>query len=201
MPFVTEELWQNLKQRLPADWQESDSIMVAAYPEADKKAVDAEAEKTMAAVIEIIRAIRNARAEHKVVNDKWIEAQVYAGDLKSAIMPHTPAIERLARARPVSFGEGRGEAKPNEKVLALVLKSSEVIIPMESMVDLDAERKRLDNEIAQSQAQIASLEKRLKDKAFLSKAPGAVVAKEREKLAERQDKLKRLKEQLGRFKS
>ncbi|MCJ7425874.1 MAG: hypothetical protein MUO17_01845 [Dehalococcoidales bacterium] len=75
-----------------------------------------------------------------------------------------------------------------------MLKSSEVIIPMESMVDLKAERKRLEGEIAQSQALIASLEERLKDKAFLSKAPAAVVAKEREKLAERKDKLERLRQ-------
>ena len=79
------------------------------------------------------------------------------------------------------------------------MKSSEVIIPMESMVDLDAEQKRLQQEIEQSQAQIASLEARLKDKAFLSKAPATVVDKEREKLAERKDKLERLKQQLARF--
>ena len=199
MPFVTEELWQQMKKRLPAGWQKTDSIMVAAYPEADKKAVDPGAERIMEAIIEITRAIRNARAEQKVANDKWIEAKVFAGELNAAIMPHAPAIERLAKARPVSFGEGRGEAKPNEKALVLVLKSSEVIIPMESMVDLNAERKRLEEEIAQSQAQIASLESRLKDKAFLAKAPEAVVAKEREKLAERKDKLKRLREQLARF--
>jgi valyl-tRNA synthetase len=201
MPFVTEELWQNLKQRLPADWQKADSIVIAAYPEADEKAVDAEAERIMEAIIEIIRAIRNARAEHKVESNKWIEARVFAGGLNAAITPYIPAIQSLARAKPVSFGKGRGEAKPNENVLALVLKSSGVIIPMESMVDLKAERKRLEGEIAQSQALIASLEERLGDKAFLSKAPEAVVAKEREKLAERKDKLERLKEQLARFKS
>ncbi len=199
MPFVTEELWQNLKQRLPADWQKTESIVIAAYPEADDKAIDPEAERIMEAIIEIIRAIRNARAEHKVESAKWIEAQVFAGELNPAITPHTLAIQSLARAKPVSFGKGRGEAKATENVLALVLKSSEVIIPMESMVDLKAERKRLEGEIAQSQALIASLEERLKDKAFLAKAPEAVVAKEREKLAERKDKLERLKEQLGRF--
>jgi len=199
MPFVTEELWQNLKKRLPADWQKTESIMIAAYPEADEKAVDAEAERVMAAVIEIIHAIRNARAEHKVESNKWIEARVFAGELNPVIIPHAPAIESLAKAKPVGFEEGRGEAKPNENVLALVLESSEVIIPMESMVDLKAERKRLEGEIARSQAQIASLEGRLKDKAFLAKAPGGVVAKEREKLAERKGKLERLKEQLGRF--
>jgi valyl-tRNA synthetase len=201
MPFVTEELWQQMKKRLPSGWQKSDSIMIAAYPQADKKAIDSKAAKTMEAIIEIVRAIRNARAEHKVANNKWVEARVYAGGLTSAVAKHSTVIQTLAKAKPVSFEEGRGKAKAGEKVLALVLKGSEVIIPMESMVDLDAERKRLEGEIAQSQAQIASLEERLKDKAFLSKAPETVVAKEREKLAERQDKLKRLKEQLGRFKS
>jgi valyl-tRNA synthetase len=199
MPFVTEELWQNLKKRLPADWQETDSIVVAAYPGADKKAADPEAERIMEAIIEIIHAIRNARAEHKVESNKWIEARVFAGELNAVITPHASAIESLARAKPVSFGEGRGEAKADENTLALVLKNSEVVIPMESMVDLNAERKRLEGEIAQSRAQVASLEERLKDKAFLAKAPEAVVAKERDKLAERQDKLKRLKEQLARF--
>ncbi|MCX6011417.1 MAG: valine--tRNA ligase [Chloroflexi bacterium] len=194
MPFVTEELWQNLKKRLPADWQKTDSIVIAAYPKADEKAVDPEAERIMEAIIEIIRAIRNARAEHKVESNKWIEARVFAGELNAAITPYAPAIQSLAKAKPVSFEKGRGEAQPNENVLALVLKSSEVIIPMESMVDLKAERKRLEGEIAQSQALIASLEERLRDKAFLSKAPAAVVAKEREKLAERKDKLERLRQ-------
>jgi valyl-tRNA synthetase len=199
LPFVTEELWQQLKQRLPADWQKTDSIMVASYPEADKKAVDAEAEKVMEAIIEIVRAIRNVRAEHKVANSQWVEAQLFAGELNAAIAPYAPAIQRLARAKPVGFGEGKGEAKPTENVLALVLKSSEVLIPMESMVDIKAERKRLEKEIAQNQAQLASLEARLEDKAFLAKAPKEVVAKERQKLAERKDKLERLLEQLARF--
>jgi valyl-tRNA synthetase len=195
MPFVTEELWQNLKQRLPDGWAKTESIMVADYPEADKKAIDPQAERVMEAVIEIVHAVRNARAEHKVESGRWVEAQVCAGGLTPAIAAYSPAIETLARARPVSFLESRREA-PDENVLALVLKSSEVIIPMESMLDLKAERKRLGQEIAQTGAEVARLEARLKDKAFLTKAPPAVVAKERDKLAERKDRLERLKQSL-----
>jgi valyl-tRNA synthetase len=198
MPFVSEELWQSLKQRLPADWQKTESIMTAAYPEADEKAVAPKAERVMGAVIEIIHTIRNVRAEHNVESGRWVEAKVYAGELKSAITPYSQAIETLARARPVSFLESREEA-PGENVLALVLKSSEVIIPMESMVDLETERERLEEEIAHSQADVARLQGRLEDKAFLDKAPPAVVNKERAKLAERKDKLERLKQQLSRF--
>jgi len=196
MPFVTEELWQNLKQRLPADWAKTGSIMIAAYPEADKKAVDPQAERVMEAIIEIIHAIRNARAEHKVESGRWVEAQVCAGELTPDIKVYSPAIETLAKARPVSFFERREEAPPAENVLALVLKSSEVIIPMESMVDPEAERRRLEQEIAQTGAEVARLEARLKDKAFLTKAPPAVVAKERDNLNVRKDRLERLQQRL-----
>jgi len=199
MPFVTEELWQNLKKHLPAGWHKTDSIMIAAYPEADEKAVDPPAERVMEAVIEIVHAIRNARAEHRVESGRWIEAQVCAGELTKAVSAYSPAIEMLARARPLSFFKRREEAPPVENVLALVLKSSEVIIPLESMVDPAAERKRLEREIAQTGAEVARLETRLKDKAFLTKAPEAVVAKERDNLNMRKDKLERLKQSLDRL--
>jgi valyl-tRNA synthetase len=199
MPFVTEELWQNLKQRLPSDWQKTKSIMLAAYPEADEKAIDLQAERVTQSMIEIIHSIRNARAQYKVDSARWIEAQVYAGELTSAITPYCQAIQTLARARPITFLESREEAPANENAVVLVLKDAEVIIPMESMVDRQAERKRLQREIEQSQAEVAALEARLKDKAFLSKAPAAVVDRERDKLAVRKDKLERLRQQLIRF--
>jgi valyl-tRNA synthetase len=198
MPFVTEELWQNLKKRLPSDWQKTDSIMLAAYPEADEKAIDLQAERVTQSMIEIIHSIRNARAQYKVDSARWIEAQVYAGELTPAITPYSQAIQTLSRARPITFLDSR-QAPANENAVVLVLKESEVIIPMESMVDLEAERKRLQREIEQSQAEVAALEARLKDKAFLSKAPAAVVDKERDKLAQRKDKLERLRQQLIRF--
>ncbi|GAH62386.1 unnamed protein product, partial [marine sediment metagenome] len=157
------------------------------------------AERVMGAVIEIIHSIRNARAQYKVESARWIEAQVYAGELTPAITPYSPAIQTLARARPVTFLARREEAPPGESILALVLKDAEVVIPMESMVDLQAEGERLQKEIEQSQAEVARLEARLKDKAFLTKAPAAVVDRERDKLAIRKDKLERLKQQLGRF--
>jgi len=74
-----------------------------------------------------------------------------------------------------------------------VLKETEVVIPMENMVNLEAERKRLQKEIERSQAEVARLEARLKDRAFLTKAPAAVIDKECHKLATARDKLERLK--------
>jgi len=199
MPFVTEELWQNLKAHLPPDWQATESIMVAAYPEADDTAIDPQAERVMESVIEIIHSIRNARAQYKVESIRWIEAQIYAGNFTPAITPYSQTIQTLARVRPVTFLESRREGPPKGDTLALVLKESEVLIPMESMINLEAERKRLKGEIEANQAEVARLEARLKDRAFLTKAPPTIVARERDKLAVRRDKLERLKQQISKF--
>jgi valyl-tRNA synthetase len=198
MPFVTEELWQNLKVVLPAEWQPAESIMIAPYPVADDKALDPEAERVMEAVIDIIHSIRNARAEHRVEATKWITACVYAGKLAPAVRVFSGAIETLSRARPVDFRDGHPEG-PSGNALALVLKESEVIIPLESMVDLGAERVRLEKEIEQCRTSIDSTEARLKDEAFLSRAPAPVVAKEREKVAAARDRLNRLQESLNKL--
>jgi valyl-tRNA synthetase len=196
MPFVTEELWQNLKRRLPSGWQASESIMVAPYPEFDAKAVDPAAERVLESVIEIIRSIRNARVQYNVESSKWIEAQVYGGKLTPAIIPYSQAIETLARVRPVTIRDTRRKGEAGENNLVLVLKETEVVIPMESMVDVEAERKRLETEIEQSQAEVARLEARLKDENFLSKAPASVIEKERQKRDALTDRLKRLRQQV-----
>ena len=172
--------------------------MIAAYPKADDTAIDPEAERIMESVIEIIRSIRNVRAEYKVEPAHWIEAQIYADELLPALITYSQAIQSLAKVKPVAFLT-REQKHSAQNALALVLKEAEVIIPMESMVDLEVERKRLQAEIEQSETDIARLETRLQDKAFLSKAPAAVVEKEQEKLAIRKDKLERLKQQVAKF--
>jgi valyl-tRNA synthetase len=199
MPFVTEELWQSLKRRLPSGWQASDSVMVATYPEAETKAIDPEAERVIESVIEVIRSVRNARAEYKVENTRWIEAQIYAGQLTPAITSYSQAIKTLARAQPVTFMAARKEHPASENAIVLVLKEAEVVIPMESVVNLEAERKRLQKEIERSQDEAARLETRLSDSDFLTKAPASVIEKERQKLHTLTDKLERLKQQVLKY--
>ncbi len=198
MPFITEELWQSLKRRMPGGWRAEDSIMIAPYPEADARLFDSEAERVMEALIDIVRGVRNVRAQYNVEAGRWIEARVYAGELAPVLQKYAGAIENLAHARPVAFLAERPAHE--EGTLAVVLKESEVFIPMASMLDIAAERQKLAREIEQNQAEAARLEARLNDAAFLSKAPPAVVQKERDKLAVIQDKLARLREQLARFK-
>jgi valyl-tRNA synthetase len=197
MPFVTEELWQNLKSHLPDTWQKTESIMIAEYPKADKQALDVEAENIIEAVIDITRAIRNIRAENKVESTKWIAAEIYSSKLTAAITPYGSAIQSLAKVKPLEFKDGRLTGAQGENFAVAVLKEADVIVPMASMIDLAVEREKILKEIAQIDADVARLEARLKDEAFLSKAPAVVVAKEKERLTERKERATRLRQQIG----
>ena len=197
MPFVTEELWQNLKSRLPAEWQKTESIMIAKYPKADQDAIDTEAENIIESVIDITRSIRNIRAENKVESTKWIAAEIYSGKLTAAITPYASAIQSLAKVKPLEFKAGRLTGAQGEKFAVAVLKEADVIVPMASMIDLAVEREKILKEIAQIDADVIRLEARLNDEAFLSKAPAPVVAKEKERLGERKERAARLRQQVG----
>jgi valyl-tRNA synthetase len=199
MPFITEELWQSLKLRSPAGGAWPESVMIAPYPSGDEKAVDPEAERVIESLIEIVHSIRNARAEHKVESNKWIEARIYAGSLSSALMPYLLTIQTLAQARPLNILDVRHRGQSDEKDLVLVLKDAEVVIPLASMVDLEAEKTRLQKELDEVKASVGRLEIRLNDQVFISKAPAAVVQKERDRLNAARDKLQRLEQQLARF--
>jgi len=201
MPFVTEELWQSLKQRLPDKCQMPASIMVTPYPLADDKTFAPEAERVMDSVIEIIRSIRNVRAQYKVRPTRWIEAQVYADELLSGLITQANIIETLAKVRPLTI-LGRQEREPTkDKALVLVLKEAEVVLPLAGMVDRLAEEQRLVKEGEEIKARIAQLEARLRDNAFLSKAPSQVIEREKQKLAMLEDKLKRLHQELSHLSS
>jgi len=201
MPFLTEELWQNLRRHLPSDQRGPESITIAPYPKVGETDIDLESERVVESIIEIVRSIRNIRAEYKVESAKWIAAQIYAGKLTPAITPYSPTIQTLARARPVTLHDKRQESQAKGNALLLVLQEVEVVIPMESMINLAAEKKRLQKEIEQSQTEVAQLEARLENRAFLTRAPATIVDKERAKLAARKTKLEKLKEQLIKYQS
>jgi valyl-tRNA synthetase len=200
MPFITEELWQTLKQRLPENSDQPESIMISAYPEGEEKFFDPEAERIIESLIEIVHSIRNTRAEHKVESNKLIEAHIYAGDLVSSLKPYYQTIQTLAQVQPLELLDIRHRGESDDKELVLILKDTEVVIPLASMVDLEAEKSRLRKELAEVKINVGRLESRLNDEAFINKAPANVVQKERDRFNEGRDKLQRLQQQLERFK-
>jgi len=199
MPFITEELWQNLQANMPSEQRVYDSIMIAPYPQANDSAIDSEAENIIDTIIEIVHAIRNTRAEYKVESGKWIEAQIHAGRLSSAIAPYASTIQTLVRVKPITITADKQQSSTDNNTLVLVLKASEVVIPMGSMIDIEAERIRIQKEIEEAQADVERLEARLNNKDFLTKAPSSIVEKEQENLAAKKDRLERLKQQILKF--
>jgi len=201
MPFVTEELWQSLKERLPDKDQMPTSIMIAAYPMVSDKAFAPEAERVMDSVIEIIRSIRNVRAQYKTKLTKWIEARVYADELLSGLVTQANIIETLAKVHPLTI-LGRQKREPTkDEDLVLVLKETEVVIPLAGMLDRLAEEQRLMKESKEINEIIAQLEARLRDNAFLSKAPSPVIEREKQKLTKLEDRLNRLHHELSQLNS
>jgi len=197
MPFITEEIWQNLKRAVPS-LVNGESIMVAAFPVPDDGKFNREAERIMGAIIEIIRAIRNTRAQYKVEINRFVESHIYAGELLKEIRPHEESIQALARTRPVVFLEKRPEQN-DDKTVVTVLQDAEVYIPLASMVDIEAELQKLEKEVSQGEAERQRLEALLSDEKFLSRAPAAVVQKERQKLNDLQDRLARLRDQVDKL--
>jgi valyl-tRNA synthetase len=185
MPFVTEEIWQHLPGH-------TESIMVSAWPEPDKRLIDQNAERDMAVIMEVIRVIRNARAEFGVEAGRWVEALVVAGDRVDLLQAQVPAIQALSRAKPVTV-VGDLADRPKQAVHA-VAGGVEVYLPLAGLVDLEAEKERTKKEIAELSDHIGRLRERLGNANFVARAPANVVEKERERLDGLIDKLGKLRE-------
>jgi len=209
MPFLTEELWQYLNDRpadnpaLPANEQ---SIMVQQWPA--PLATDDEAERDFDLVMEIIRQIRNARAEavrdapdniKRDMTSRRIEALISGGPRTAMLRGEAETIARLARLDTAKLDieeELPAERRP-DKAVSLVIGGAEVVLPLAGLVDLESERKRLTSEAAQAEAEIARTEELLSNEGFTSRAPAQVVERESAKLAAARDRLARLNERIA----
>ena len=196
MPFVTEELWQRLMEVLPPDVSVTPSIMMAAYPEPLLDALDDVAEEEMGLVTDVIRAIRNVRAEFKVEPRKALEAVVAAtGSAGKAIAEEAESIKSLARVDPLTALESSVPA--SSQTVTLVVGDATVYLPMGDVVDLEVERQRLESELGESRDEVARLEELLGNERFSSRAPEEVVERERLRLATAQERSARIQELLG----
>ncbi|MBP5207351.1 MAG: valine--tRNA ligase [Clostridia bacterium] len=189
MPFVTEELYQ----AIPHD---TESIMISRYPESDPSLSFPEDEQHMAAVIEAIRAIRNRRAEMNVAPSK--KASVFiVTENKDAFNELTSVFfKKLASASDVTVTDGYSD----EGSVSIITPSARIYIPLGELVDMEAERKRLEKEAEKMREEIGRVEKKLGNEGFVSKAPAAVIEGERKKLAAYKEKLAGIEETVKKFK-
>jgi valyl-tRNA synthetase (EC 6.1.1.9) len=174
MPFLTEEIWQNLPVQ-------GESIMIQEWPKVHDLR-DQAAEKAMNLHMNIIKAIRNIRAEMNVAPGKKAEIILFAPDdeINKTLNTGVEAIKHLAGGSAVTVLTEM-PSKPS-KAAGAVLDGVEIYLPLKGLLDLDKEIARVEKELAQVQKDQKMLEAKLGNPGFIAKAPVGVVNKEREKL-------------------
>ncbi len=176
VPFVTEEVWQHL----PRQPNDPPALIIAAWPEGDP--VDDDALARFDHTREIVRVIRNARSENKVPQARRIAASIAAGERADWLAAQRALIVSLARLDEAQTHLTAAlDGKPSSAI-SLVVGATEIYLPLEGLVDLEAERARLAGELADLDRQIER-SRGLLGSDFAQKAPANVVAKERAKLA------------------
>jgi valyl-tRNA synthetase len=192
MPHLTEELWQRLDPAADITTLEdgSRSIVVAPFPRGDRPFGDAAADEEIAAVIGLVQTVRNLRAESGLDPARRIRLVVAPHGPKDAriLESHRGAIATLARCGEITI-DGAGPSGPAARG---VTDRFEVAIPLEGLLDIDAESKRLHKERERLEKEIATRQRKLSDAAFLERAPAAVVEKEKGIHAELSEKLGRI---------
>jgi valyl-tRNA synthetase len=191
IPFVTEETWGYLKEAVGGEkWPAA--LMTAPWPMAQARDEAAEADMTL--VMDIIRAIRNARAEYNVQPGQGIPAAISAGDKEALIRDQADTICTLARIDPARLTIAAHLDAPSQ-ALTLVTGTVSTYLPLAGLIDLAAERARLGKELADTETQIARSEQLLAGP-FAERAPANVVQREREKQAELRTRAERLRDRL-----
>jgi valyl-tRNA synthetase len=183
MPFVTEEIWQLIKER-----KEGESISTSEFPRVEKELINPQADRDMEVVENIVTAIRNIRGEMNIPPSKKINVLLKTSEVSERQVDY---IKKLARVEDLKSGENLVKPKASA---SSVVKSSEIYVPLEGLIDLNVERQRLQKEITRLEGSLAGIEKKLFNEKFVNGAPADVVEKERTKQRDWQENLSKLKE-------
>jgi valyl-tRNA synthetase len=191
VPFVTEEIWQ----RLPKPSALPSSIMVTLYPRPEPGLVDEAAEAEMALLQSVAGAIRTLRSTYAVPPSHVVgaELRVASGERRALIERYRAIIEQAARVT-LTIAE-RGPAVP-QSARAVVGADVEVVVPLVGLVDLAAEKSRIAKEIGKADKEIDFVRKKLGNDKFVANAPAEEVDKQRARLAEEEERRRRLSEAL-----
>ncbi len=165
MPYITEEIWQTIPH-------EGETVMLAKYPEYDESLNFPEASTEMERIMDAIRAIRNRRNEMNVPPSR--KAKVYvATKFPQTFTDGSAFIQKLASASEVEVAESFSI----EGAVTVVTADAKIYIPMDELVDKEAELARLNKELEQVKKRLAQSEGKLNNQGFVAKAPAAVIEK------------------------
>ena len=194
MPFVTDELYHQMEF-----CSEDDSIMIQAWPTAipesrmEELGATSSVEQLNAAKYELVRAVRNLRANYQLSTSLPLDVVITpaSDEAKAFLSLDHDALAALLNAKSLVLGD-----KPQGPVGVALSAIGTAFVPLEGLVDFKAEIERLQKQEAEAVKYVATLEKKLTNKGYVDHAPAAAVQADRDHLAETQDKLVRIREQL-----
>jgi len=189
MPFISEEIWQHLPH-------EGQTITLAEWPVYDTALEAPEAVSEMELLMDLIRAVRNIRAEVNVPMSKKIELLIKpAGEVQAAIL--TRNEEFVSRFCGTSKLEISMDITAPDKAMTAVVTGAELYFPLAGLIDIAQEIARLEKEIANLTSEVERVEKKLANAGFVAKAPAKVIEEERAKMNDYADKRDKVKARLA----
>ncbi len=186
IPFVTEKLWQELFAK-----SQDNFLMISSWPKVDTEKENEKIFKEFSLLQNIISAIRNIRTQYKIAPKQKIEVVIYAHDKLSFLEKQTKLISSLKTGI-----DKLTMKKSGDKISRAhyeIIDEVEIYVPLQDIIDIPTELKRLEEEIKSTENFIAGISKKLANKSFVKNAPEMVVNKEKEKLTTQENKLKNLK--------
>ena len=175
MPFMTEEAWRYLPQA-------GEALIMAEWPRADEALIDDEVEARMHSFLELVREVRNTRSEYKVDPGRRIEAIAYDRPVTRELTANACILQRLCNVDELQLIP-ENDAEP-ANAASIVVGELTLFLPLEGMLDIAAECKRLADEQVKLQGQLDRTAKMLGNEKFVERARPDVVQRERERLAE-----------------
>jgi valyl-tRNA synthetase len=175
MPFITEEIWQQLPH-------EGESITTAKWPEVRDELTDKEAAADMRLLVDIIRSVRNVRAEVNTPMSKQVKLLVKAktSEIAGKLEGNRSYLERFCNPSELLIGTDVA-LDGGEKAMTAVVTGAELILPLQGLINIDEEIARLNKELAKLDKEVERVQKKLSNQGFIAKAPANVIEEEKAK--------------------
>ena len=188
MPFITEEIWHLLKDR-----DEGDCIMISEMPKSGK--TDKSILNQFEFAKEVIIAIRNFRKKKNIPNKEELELFIKKNNNETPDITFDSLISKLCNLSKIDYTDEKIEGS-----MSFIVKSTEFFVPMSDSLDLEAEIKKLEEDLKYTKGFLISVSKKLSNERFVNNAPEKVVEMERKKQSDAESKIKVIEEQLDALK-
>ena len=195
MPFISEEIWQSVKEQFP---MEDEALIIAKFPVADEALIDKDIADEMRFVQESITAIRNLRKQLNLSPALGVKIYVRtAEDAQNKLFEdYAGYFMRLAKVEEIHSGKDTVKPKP---AVSAVVRNIEIFIPLAGLIDPEIEKARLMKQLEKHEKELMSVQKKLNNPNFLENAKPEVVAKEREREEENKTKVELVRAQIADF--